>query len=163
MDFLSNVIYVFTDGGIKGQVGKPEDRGITIGSHAYILYLNGKEYAHAEAQRNSTSNREELLGILHALQKLKRKDLPVVVTSDSRYCVNSLTLWMPRWKKNNWISSTKEPVKNKDILKSLDEIISEFDDIKFEWVRGHSGHPYNERCDAMCQQAIKDFEEKITK
>ena len=68
-----NVIYVFTDGGIRGQNTKPEERGITFGAHAYILYLNGREYEHVECQRDSTSNREELLGILHCLQKLKRK------------------------------------------------------------------------------------------
>lgn len=161
---LNDTIYVFTDGGIRNQNKKSKDNNITtLGSHSFILYLNGKEYEHVECQRDSTSNREELLGILHGLQKLKRKDLPVIVVSDSQYCVNSLSLWLPKWKKNKWISSTKEPVKNRDILESLDEVISEFDNITFEWVRGHNNHPYNERCDKLCQEALKEFEKTITK
>lgn len=161
MEFLSNVIYVFTDGGIKGQNGKQEDKIKTIGVHSFILLLNGKEYSHVETQRDSTSNREEMLGILHGLQKLNRRDLPVKVTSDSQYCVKGLTMWLSMWKKNGWKTAADKPVKNRDIWESLDEIVSEFEDIEFIWTKGHNDNEYNERCDKLCQQGIKDFEAKL--
>lgn len=153
-----NTIYIFTDGGISGN-GMGDT---SIGAHAYILFLNGRTFSHAEAQRNSTSNREELLAILHSLQKLKRKDLPVVVTSDSQYCVNGLNTWLKTWKKNKWKTSSKEDVKNKDLWIELDEVVSEFENIKFFWVRGHSGHLFNERCDTMCAKEIVKFKEIVS-
>lgn len=156
MEYLPNHIYIYTDGGIKNN-GKED----SIGSHAYILLLNDKKFCHSEAQRNSSSNREEMLAILHALQKLNRKDLPVTVFSDSQYCVNGLNLWMKNWKKKNWKSSTNDPVKNRDLWEQLDEIITEFGDLTVLWVRGHDGNEYNEECDRMCQQAKLDFEERI--
>jgi len=156
MNYLKNHIYIYTDGGIKNN-GKED----SIGSHAYILLLNDKKFCHSEAQRTSSSNREEMLAILHALQKLNRKDLPVTIFSDSQYCVNGLNLWMKNWKKKNWKSSTNDPVKNRDLWEQLDEIITEFDDLTVLWVRGHDGNEYNEECDRMCQQAKLDFEERI--
>lgn len=158
MEHLNNHIYIYTDGGIRGQNGKGDKN--TIGSHAYILLLNGREFCHSESQRDSTSNREEMLAILHGLQKLNRKDLPVIVTSDSKYCVEGLNSWVKKWKNNNWKSSENFPVKNKDLWVQLDEIISEFDNVKIEWCKGHAGNEYNERCDKMCQESIIEFQQK---
>lgn len=151
-----NIIHVFCDGGVRGN-GKE----YSIGASAFILHLNGKEKESYHAERKTTNNAEELYAILSALQTLKRYDLPVIVYSDSQYAINCITVWMKKWKKNNFKTVENKVVKNRDLLVYLDEIVSNFENIEFVKVKGHSDDEYNDRVDSLCNKAMNELEEII--
>lgn len=155
-NLLNDVIYVYTDGGIKGN-----GSAFSIGAWAYILYYNGEEKEGYMAQRDTTNNIEEISGIINGLKSLKRHDLPVIVVSDSQYCVRGMNEWLSGWKKKGWRTSTGDTVKNKELWKELDDVSSSFSNITYQWVKGHGADEYNERCDKLCHNAILEFESKM--
>jgi len=107
-------------------------------------------------ERDTTNNRMELSAVINALRALKTMDdVPrqTALYTDSQYVQKGITEWIHIWKRNSWKTSDKSPVKNQDLWKELDLLAGEFT-IKWEWVRGHAGHEYNERCDRMTQEAI---------
>jgi ribonuclease HI len=108
------------------------------------------------AEKETTNNRMELTAVIKSLQALKNmKDVPrkVTVYTDSQYVQKGITEWIRNWKRNSWRTSDKTPVKNKDLWVELDSLAEEFA-ISWQWVKGHAGNEYNERCDQMTQEAI---------
>jgi len=144
---------IYTDGGCSGNPGP--------GGWAYIMVLEtfqGKKITAQEkgVERNTTNNRMELSAVINALRALKTMDdIPrkIALYTDSQYVQKGITEWIHGWKRNSWKTSDKTPVKNQDLWKELDLLAGEFS-VKWEWIRGHAGHEYNERCDRMTQEAI---------
>ena len=100
----------------------------------------------------TTNNRMEMSALIEALRLLK-ESCQVRVHTDSQYLKLGITNWIEKWRKNRWLTSQKTPVKNKDLWEALDETVRRHE-IEWIWVKGHSGHPENERCDALARDAI---------
>ena len=109
-----------------------------------------KELSGAEPQ--TTNNRMELQAVIAGLKALKRRSR-VKLTTDSQYVQKGITEWLADWKVRNWRTSGKKPVKNEDLWRELDEAAARHE-VSFEWVRGHTGHPENERVDQLANVAI---------
>jgi len=103
----------------------------------------------------TTNNRMELRAAIEALNALKRPS-KVVLHTDSKYVMNGITEWMTNWKKRGWKTASKKPVKNQDLWVALDEAIQRHD-IKWVWVKGHSGHDGNEEADALANKGIDEM------
>jgi ribonuclease HI len=104
------------------------------------------------AESETTNNRMELTAAIRALGALKRR-CRVQLTTDSEYLRNGITMWLPRWRRRNWRTADRKPVKNLDLWQEL-ERLARAHDITWHWVRGHSGHPENERVDRLAVAAI---------
>ena len=133
-------VEIFTDGACSGNPG-PGGYGaiLRVGEHV-------KEISGGEA--NTTNNRLELMGVISALSALKYP-CDVVLTTDSKYVVDSVTKgWAKKWRANNWIKSDKNPALNADLWEKLLDLL-EVHNVQFVWVKGHAGHPENERCDRL--------------
>jgi ribonuclease HI len=137
-------IEIFTDGACSGNPG-PGGWGAILRSGTHEKELLGGE-------RLTTNNRMELMAAIKALEALK-KPSTVMLYTDSRYVMDGLTKWLPRWKMNGWKTTDKKPVKNGDLWRALDEAASRHD-VVWRWVRGHDGHLENERADALARSAI---------
>ncbi len=134
------IVEIFTDGACSGNPG-PGGYGaiLRVGEHV-------KEISGGEA--NTTNNRMELMGVISALSALKYP-CNVVLTTDSKYVVDSVTKgWAKKWRSNNWIKSDKKPALNADLWEKLLDLL-EVHNVQFVWVKGHAGHPENERCDRL--------------
>lgn len=146
-------IIIYTDGGCHGNPG--------VGAWAsVILSPTQKEIQISGYESYTTNNKMELLAVINSLKKLislKLEKLPITLYTDSQYVKNGITIWITNWKKNNWLNSAKQPVKNQELWLELDELVSNLN-INFCWVRGHSGNKYNEICDSLVQAAIKKGE-----
>ncbi|HDR16921.1 MAG TPA: ribonuclease HI [Desulfobacteraceae bacterium] len=139
-----STVEIFTDGACKGNPGP--------GGYGAILKYGSKEKEISGCEKQTTNNRMEMMAAIAALKCLKRP-CSVVLTTDSTYLVKGMTLWLPGWIRGNWINSQKEPVKNKDLWEQLIEL-SKHHKIQWKHVRGHRGHPENERCDQLARKAI---------
>jgi ribonuclease HI len=137
-------VEIFSDGACKGNPG-PGGWGalLRFGEHQ-------KEIFGGEA--HTTNNRMELMAVIQALEALKRP-VPVRVVTDSQYLRQGVTQWMARWKRNGWKTSDRQPVKNQDLWERLDRALADHQ-IEWHWVRGHTGHPENERADALANRGI---------
>jgi ribonuclease HI len=144
---MSSVVEIFTDGACRGNPGP--------GGWGAILRYNGVIRELSGAAADTTNNRMELTAAIQALNTLKRP-CHVHMTTDSSYVKNGITQWLPGWKKKNWRTAGRKPVKNLDLWQQL-EAISAQHDIKWFWVKGHSGHPENEQADRLANQAIDDM------
>ena len=140
----SAVIDIFTDGACSGNPGP--------GGWAAILRVDNRERELSGGEALTTNNRMELLAVIRALQALKRP-ASVRLHTDSRYVMDGATKWLERWKANGWRTADKKPVKNEDLWRALDEARSEHA-MTWKWVAGHSGHPENDRADALARAAI---------
>ncbi len=138
-------VEVFTDGACKGNPGP--------GGWAALLRCDGREQELCGAERETTNNRMELTAAIRALEALKRK-CRVQVTTDSEYVKNGITVWLPQWKRRNWKTADRKPVKNVDLWQQL-EALTLGHEVSWHWVRGHSGHPENERMDQLAVAAIE--------
>ena len=133
-------VEIYTDGACSGNPGP--------GGYAAILRFGEhyKEISGGEA--NTTNNRMELMGAIAGLSALKYP-CDVVLTTDSKYVVDSVTKgWAKGWKAKGWIKSDKKPALNVDLWEKLLDLL-EVHNVEFVWVKGHAGHPYNERCDQL--------------
>lgn len=137
-------IDLFTDGACSGNPG-PGGWGAILRSSSHEKELSGGE-------ASTTNNRMELTAVIRGLEALKRRS-SVTVHTDSRYVMDGITQWMVRWKKNGWRTADKKPVKNDALWRELDELCARHD-VRWRWVRGHSGHDDNERADALARAAI---------
>jgi len=144
-------VEIFTDGACRGNPGP--------GGWSAILRYNQHEKRLYGAETLTTNNKMELTAVIKALEKLKRP-CNVKITTDSQYVKNGITIWMSQWKKNNWKTSNKKPVKNIDLWQELDRIAKQHK-ISWHWVRGHSNHPENELADMLANEAIDKLEKKI--
>jgi ribonuclease HI len=138
---------IFTDGACRGNPGP--------GGWGVLLRHNGHEKTLYGAEPLTTNNRMELMAAIQALESLKRPCV-VSLTTDSQYVQKGITEWMTNWKKRGWRTAAKQPVKNADLWRRLDAAIGRHR-IRWEWVRGHSGHAENERVDALANRAIDEL------
>jgi ribonuclease HI len=140
---------IFTDGACSGNPGPG-------GWGALLRYgANEKELSGGEAQ--TTNNRMELMAAIMALETLKRP-AQVSLHTDSMYVKDGISKWAPGWKKNGWKTADKKPVKNVDLWKRLDAA-AQMHEVRWLWVRGHAGHPENERVDRLAREAIRRIRE----
>ena len=139
----SEVVEVFTDGACSGNPGP--------GGWAAILRFRDEQKELTGGERETTNNRMEMMAAIAALEALKRP-AQVEITTDSTYVKDGITRWIHGWKKNGWKTSAKKPVKNQDLWQRLDQALAPHQ-VEWHWVRGHEGHPENERADALARQA----------
>lgn len=136
-------VTIHTDGACRGNPGP--------GGWGALLRWNGHERELSGGENPSTNNRMEMMAAIRALETLKRPCRVVLVT-DSEYLRKGITEWLAGWKKNNWKTAARKPVKNADLWKRL-EAAAEPHTVDWQWVRGHSGHPENERADQLATAA----------
>ena len=144
---MSRVVTIHTDGACRGNPG-PGGWGASLeyGDNQRLLY---------GGELNTTNNRMELTAVIKALQALKF-NCQIELYTDSKYVLQGITDWMANWKKRNWRTADKKPVKNVDLWQELDELVSEHD-INWHWVKGHSGHPGNELADQLANKGIDEL------
>lgn len=138
------LVEIYTDGACRGNPGP--------GGWAVLMRYGAHEKELSGAERQTTNNRMELQAVIAGLKALKRRSR-VRLTTDSQYVQKGITEWLPDWKARNWRTSARKPVKNEDLWRELDEAAAKHD-VDFEWVRGHAGHPENERADQLANAAI---------
>ncbi len=140
-------VELFTDGACSGNPGP--------GGWAFVLRhpASGKEIERSGGEKRTTNNRMELMAVIEGLSTLSRGSL-VDLYSDSQYVLKGLEEWLASWKKRGWLTADKKPVKNEDLWRRLDELKSKHE-IRFHWIRGHDGHPENERCDVLAVAAAR--------
>ncbi len=138
-------VEIYTDGSCLGNPGP--------GGWGAILVYGDVEKEMSGGEDNTTNNRMELLAAIMALEALKRP-VAVTLTSDSSYLKDGITKWIHGWKKNGWKTAAKKPVANQDLWQRLDQAIAPHQ-INWQWVKGHAGHPMNERCDDLARMAAE--------
>lgn len=139
-----NEVVIYTDGACKGNPG-PGGWGVLMRSGATEKELFGGELG-------TTNNRMELLAVISALTTLTRP-CAIILHTDSQYVKNGITTWIHGWKKNGWKTADKKPVKNVDLWQALDAA-QQRHRIDWRWVKGHSGHEFNERADQLANQGV---------
>ena len=144
---MSAKIQIYSDGACRGNPGP--------GGWGALLCYNGTERELSGAATDTTNNRMELTAAIMGLETLARPSA-VVLTTDSQYLRNGITDWLGKWKKNNWKTAAKKPVKNRDLWLRLDRACRPHR-IEWQWVRGHSGHNENERADRLAKKALDEF------
>ena len=139
------MIKIYTDGSCIGNPGP--------GGWAVIILDNKNEKIISGKKNNTTNNQMELLAPIKALSNFNKKKSFIIFT-DSIYVKEGITKWIGNWKKNNWKTSKKKPVKNQKLWKKLDELVK-FHDVKWEWIKGHSANIYNNLVDELARKAAK--------
>ena len=142
-----NKVEIFTDGACKGNPGP--------GGWGAILRYDETEKEIYGASKNTTNNIMEMTAVIESLRNLK-KPCELIITTDSKYVKNGITNWIHNWKKNGWKTAAKKEVKNKELWIELDLLIKKHS-ISWAWVKGHSGHPENERADLLANIAIEEL------
>ncbi|ALD90997.1 ribonuclease HI [Cupriavidus gilardii] len=137
-------VTIYSDGACKGNPG-PGGWGAVLVANGHVKELFGGE-------ANTTNNRMELTAVIEALRALKRP-CKVQVWTDSQYVQKGISEWIRGWKARGWKTAEKKPVKNADLWQALDAAAAEHD-ISWHWVRGHNGHPGNERADALANRGV---------
>jgi len=138
-------VEIYTDGACSGNPGP--------GGWGAILVYRGREKELSGGEKETTNNRMELCAVIYALKALK-EPCEAVVTSDSKYVVDAVEKgWLNSWKNNGWKKSDKKPVANVELWEEL-LLQLERHKVSFRWIKGHAGHPYNERCDEL---AVKNY------
>ncbi|WP_332065909.1 ribonuclease HI [Bartonella sp. CB189] len=143
------VVEVYTDGACSGNPG--------VGGWGAILRWNGHERELYGGKAYTTNNQMELMAAIFALKALK-ESCSVDLYTDSVYVRNGISVWLEGWKKNNWRTASKKPVKNMEVWQDLEKACS-CHTIRWHWVKGHAGHPDNERADALARKAIAEYRE----
>lgn len=145
-EIFEKTVEIFSDGACSGNPG-PGGFGTLLRSGDHVREICGYS-------PQTTNNRMEMLGAIMGLEALKFP-CKVKLTTDSQYLLNGMTKWIHTWKKKGWKNSQKKNVLNKDLWQRLDRLAQKHN-IEWHWVRGHTGHPENERCDELARQAITD-------
>lgn len=140
-------VQIFTDGACKGNPGP--------GGWGALLRYGDKEKELWGGEANTTNNRMELMAAIQGLKALTRS-CEVTLTTDSKYVLQGLNEWLAGWKRNGWKNSQKQPVKNQDLWMQLDEQCQRHQ-IEWKWVRGHTGHPDNERADMLANRGASEI------
>lgn len=143
---ISDRVDIFTDGACRGNPGP--------GGWGVVMRFKGKEKQLYGGESDTTNNRMELKAVIMALEELTRP-AAVRVTTDSQYVKKGITEWIHNWKRNGWRTAAKQQVKNSDLWRELDELVSRHD-VVWDWVKGHSGHPENELADALANKGIDE-------
>lgn len=143
----AKIIQIFTDGACRGNPGP--------GGWGAVLRYGSEEKELYGGEIETTNNRMELMAAIQALESLTRR-CAVELTTDSEYVKNGITQWIDNWKKRGWRTANKKPVKNIDLWQRLDKAASQHD-VSWHWVRGHTGHPENERADELANRGIDEL------
>jgi ribonuclease HI len=146
-ELMSRVVTIHTDGACRGNPGP--------GGWGAILEHGDKQRQLYGGELDTTNNRMELTAVIKALEALKFK-CQIELYTDSKYVLQGITEWMANWKKRNWRTADKKPVKNVDLWQKLDTLVIEHD-INWHWVKGHSGHPGNELADQLANKGIDEL------
>ena len=141
------IVEIFTDGACRGNPG-PGGWGAVLRWDHHVKKILG-------ADEHTTNNRMELLAAINALTTLK-KSCEIALMTDSQYLQKGIRDWLPQWKARGWKTSDKKPVKNADLWQRLEQEAGRHQ-IKWRWVKGHSGHPENDMADALANQAIDEL------
>ena len=139
------MVEIYTDGACKGNPG--------VGGWGAILRFGEREKEIFGGTANTTNNRMEMTAVIEALRSLSRP-CDVIVFTDSSYVQKGISEWIHGWKRNGWKTSDKKPVKNADLWQTLDQLASGHN-IEWRWVRGHAGHPENERADQLANRGVE--------
>ncbi|EIL97824.1 MULTISPECIES: ribonuclease HI [Rhodanobacter] len=140
-------VEAFTDGACLGNPGP--------GGWAALLRAGGKERVVAGGEPDTTNNRMELLAAISALEALTRP-CQVVLTTDSRYVMQGIEQWVPKWRANGWRTAGRQPVKNQDLWERLSHATGKHQ-VRWQWVRGHNGHAENERVDQAAREQAEQY------
>lgn len=141
---------IYTDGACSGNPG-PGGWGVVMQWKGNVKEMSGFE-------GETTNNRMELMAAIQGLETLKRDVGQVNLHTDSTYVKDGITKWIHGWKKNGWKTAAKKPVKNKDLWQRLEVSLADHE-VEWHWIKGHSGHPENERCDELATLAVKQFKD----
>ncbi|MDF1644717.1 MAG: ribonuclease HI [Pseudomonadales bacterium] len=144
---MNEKVEIFTDGACKGNPGP--------GGWGAFLRFGEHEKKLCGGELLTTNNRMELTAAIKGLAALKRAS-QVELTTDSQYVRKGITEWMPNWKKRNWRTAAKKPVKNVDLWQALDKETARHQ-INWHWIKGHSGHPENELADQLANDGVQPF------
>jgi ribonuclease HI len=143
-------VELYTDGACRGNPGP--------GGYGAILVFRGKEKEISGGEPSTTNNRMELMAAIAGMEALK-EPCEIVLTSDSKYLTDAINKgWLASWKKNGWRKADKSAVLNVELWQRIDELLS-VHSVSFVWVHGHTGHPYNERCDVLATTFADSFGE----
>ncbi len=143
----AEVVRIYTDGACKGNPGP--------GGWGAILQMDGKEKELFGGEPQTTNNRMELMAVIRALETLK-PPCEVAVYTDSQYVQKGISEWLYDWKRRGWRTAGKKPVKNVDLWRELDRLAG-MHRVAWHWVRGHAGHPENERADALANRGVESL------
>ncbi len=138
-------VEIFSDGACKGNPG--------VGGWGALLRIGATEKELFGGEANTTNNRMELMAVIQALTALTRP-CEVMIHTDSQYVMKGMMEWIEGWKAKGWKTSAKQPVKNDDLWKTLDKLVA-MHDVDWRWVKGHSGHPENERADQLANRGVE--------
>jgi ribonuclease HI len=144
-------IDIFTDGACSGNPG--------IGGWGAILHYNSVVKELSGAQELTTNNRMEMMAAIEALKALK-EPCEINLYSDSQYVIKGMTEWIDGWVKKNWRTADKKEVKNNDLWQEMLKL-AKIHQMHWHWVKGHAGHPQNERCDELARNAIENLRAAI--
>jgi len=143
----AEVVRIYTDGACKGNPGP--------GGWGAILRADGKEKELFGGEAQTTNNRMEMTAVIRALEALK-SPCEVEVYTDSQYVQKGISEWLPAWKRRGWRTADKKPVKNADLWKELERVAGAHR-VTWHWVKGHAGHPENERADALANRGVEEI------
>ena len=144
---MTKTINLYTDGSCLGNPGP--------GGWGYVLEWGDYRIFGGDGMTNTTNNRQELYAVIHGLEQIKRRDRPVVVYCDSDYVVKGVSQWLDKWKARGWRNANNKPVKNRDLWEHLDQLLGEFDDVRFVWIKAHNGNQWNEYADELARAAAE--------
>ncbi len=144
---MTKTIEIYTDGACRGNPGPG-------GWGALLIYGSRQKTLHG-GEAETTNNRMELTAAIEALNALRSRST-VTLYTDSKYVMDGINEWMPNWKKRDWRTAARKPVKNKDLWQALDEAV-ERHDIDWRWVKGHNGNPGNEMADELANRGIDEL------
>lgn len=147
---MADTVEIFTDGACRGNPGP--------GGWGAVLRYGDKERQLFGGEALTTNNRMELTAVIRALEALKRR-CRVQVTTDSQYVKKGITEWIQGWKRRGWRTASQAPVKNEDLWRRLDALVSGHQ-VSWAWVRGHSGHPENELADRLASRGIDELSKR---
>lgn len=142
-------VEIFTDGACRGNPGP--------GGWGAVLRFNGRERQLWGGEAQTTNNRMELRAAIEALAALK-EPCRVNLTTDSVYVRDGITQWLPNWKRRGWKTASRQPVKNAELWRELDQQ-NQRHEVHWHWVKGHSGHPENELADRLANRGIDELQE----
>lgn len=141
---MTKTLEIYTDGACSGNPGP--------GGWGVVMKWNGHEKEMNGGEEDTTNNRMEMMAVVKALEAVKGKP-KIEIYTDSKYVIDGVEQWMKGWKARGWKTANKKAVKNQGLWQKIDALLAEHD-VSFHWVKGHSGHPENERADSLAVAGI---------